>query len=114
MWYTYRVKIPKGRIIKLSEIPKRQRRAVPKVFKALDTWPDALAAMADDRIGVGEAYEMITSADHMKKWGIKDVRALARPIKKHIKEMYKGKYVVLARTTAEGPTVFICRPKRTP
>ncbi len=97
----------------MSEMPKRLRHAVPRALKILDTWPDALAAMCDDRIGVGEAYELLTSTEYMEKWGIKNLKALARPIKKHVREMYGAKYTVIARTTAEGPTVFICRPKGT-
>jgi hypothetical protein len=103
--------IPQGRIIKMSERLKRTRNAVPRIMKVLDTWPDALATMADDRIGINETYVLLVPTELMEDHGIPDIKAAARPIKKFVKAVYKSKYVVEALNTAEGPTIYISRPK---
>jgi hypothetical protein len=105
----------KGEIIKLSELPRRPRNVVPKALKvlsALDVWPEAMRLMEEDKIAVGEAYTFVVPASEMEQHGIKTSKALARPIKKHLKDRYKGKYVVLTRGTPEGPRIIIGRPKR--
>ena len=102
---------PKGRIIKMSERLKRSRNATPRILKVLDTWPDALQAMVEDRIGINETYVLLVPQDLMDAHGIPDIRAAGRPIKKRIKETYGNKYVVEARNTAEGPTIYINRPR---
>lgn len=105
----------KGEIIKLSEIPRRPRNVVPKALKvlsALDVWPEAMQLMEADRIAVGEAYTFVAPKAEMERHSIKTGKALARPIKKYVKDRYKGKYVVLTRGTPEGPRIIIGRPKR--
>ncbi len=94
------------RIIKISEIPKKRHIRVPRAFRLLEEWPAAMKAMDEDRIGVGEAAVLpVTTME-----GFKNLKAVARPFKKFIKDRYKGKYTVLARVTREGPQILICRP----
>ena len=112
VWYPYRVKKQiAGRIIKMSKRLKRSRHAVPRILKVLDTWPDCLAAMADNKIGVNETYVLLVPQSLMEEHGIPNIRAAARPIKKAVKEIYGRKYIVESLNTSEGPTIYISRPK---
>lgn len=102
----------KGQIIKLTDVLKRKRNAVPKAFQALDQfglWKEAMQVMEADRIGVGEAYAFVVPESVMEEYGIKSIRALKRPIIKFVKDRYKTKYTVRAQNTAEGPTILICQ-----
>lgn len=102
-----------GRVIKMSEQPKRVRHAKPRTFKALEedgSWNEALTLMAQDGIGVGEAYVLIISPELMAKYNIPDLKAAARPVKDAVRKIYKKKYQVDAYTIAEGPAIFIKQP----
>ena len=100
-----------GHIIQISKLPKRQRHAVPRVFRVVKAWPEAMRLMYEGRIGVGEAYTFVVPEAEMKEHGFKNLRAVARPIKKYVKTHYPSRYQVRAMHTAEGPTIFICHPR---
>jgi len=101
-----------GRLVKMSDAPKRLRHTTPKAFTAGgDAWREALLMMSEDWIPAGEAYAFVVSQAILAHHGIKDLRAFARPVKAFVKKRYGTKYKVKALNTIEGPTVLICRPK---
>jgi hypothetical protein len=103
------MKQPKfGRIVKAVDKPKRVRNAVPRTAKAMGPmWEEMWAVMRDNRIGYKETYLLIVPEEVLEEYGIKSIRAAARPIKKKVKRMYGKKYFVEAVNITEGPCIEI-------
>lgn len=107
------MKPKKGRVIKLKDILPRRRNAVPRAFKALSELgmlQEAQELIESGNLGVNEAYTMVIPESVMEEYGISDLKAVVRPIKKYLRTRYKNKYSAMARHTAEGPTVYIIHP----
>lgn len=98
---------PKGIIrVRTKDIPKRVRNIVPRAFKDLDAWPDAVALMADDDIGVGESIILPVPGDVLSTYP--NLRAFARQFVTFCKKHYNRKYKVDAKKLhGHGPSIII-------
>ena len=97
-------------IVKLTDVPKRKRHAVPRIMQTAD-WAMVLLTMANGKLKPDEAIVFTMTPAELNQYKIKNVRAAARPIKQRIKE-HGWPYVVTAKNTAEGGMIVIrSRPK---
>lgn len=92
------------RIVNLEQVPKRKRLVIPRIMKTID-WKIALSKMAEG-LKPQQAILIVLSPEEMAEYKIKNIRAAARPIKKHVKT-YGLPYTVTAKYTSEGGTIII-------
>ncbi len=88
------------KVVKVSQIPKRKRNAVPRIMKTAD-WAKVLKVLESATLGPDEALLFTITTEEMAKYKIKDIRAAARPIKKTLKDS-RSPYRVSSKNTAEG------------
>jgi hypothetical protein len=94
------------RIVKLDQVPKRRRRAVPRIMR-IPEWAQALEKMSVG-IGLTEAIVITLTPEELAKYRISNIKAAARPIRQHI-ETHGLHYIVSAKYTSEGGTIVIAR-----
>jgi hypothetical protein len=92
------------RIVNFELVPKRKRRAIPRVMQTPD-WTVILSRMAKG-LKHNEAILFTLTPEELARYQIKNIRAAARPIRQHIKT-YGLPYVVSAKNTAEGGMIVI-------
>ena len=92
------------RVGMLNELPKRTKRITPRIMKTVE-WTIALNKLAEG-LKPKEFIAIVLTPDEMAKYGIRNIRSAARPIKAHMKK-YGLPYTVRALHTAEGATIRI-------
>jgi hypothetical protein len=95
--------------MKLSEVPKRRRRAVPRMMRTPE-WTLALEKM-NAGLRASEAIVITLTPQEMAQHRIRSIKAAARPMRQHIK-MHDLPYAVATKNTAEGWTIVISRSKK--
>jgi hypothetical protein len=96
-------------IVKIQDVPKRHRNAVPRIMKTAD-WVLVEQKMIEG-LQPDQVIMFSVTAEELARYRIKNIRAAARPIKAYVSGR-KLPYTISTKTTPEGGVIVI-RPKTT-